>query len=75
MPVRPAAVGPPGPGGHNNLSNSALAGLLILVVIFIQAKGFWDGHINSQLRLLQKNTFRGKSCFSGHYAFMILRFF
>ena len=30
---QPAAAGPPGPGGHNNLSNSALAGLLILILI------------------------------------------
>ena len=28
------AAGPPGPGGHNNLSNSALAGLLIIIVHF-----------------------------------------
>ena len=27
----PAAAGPPGPGRHNNLSNSALAGLLIII--------------------------------------------
>ena len=37
MPSRPRGSlslqlrDPPGPGGHNNLSNSALAGLLIIV--------------------------------------------
>ena len=30
--TRPAAAGPPGPGGNNNLSNSALAGLLIIIL-------------------------------------------
>ena len=28
---QPQAKGPPGPGGHNNLSNSALEGLFLIL--------------------------------------------
>ena len=33
--LQPQAEGPPGPGGHNNLSNSVLEGFFILFHHFI----------------------------------------
>ena len=49
------AAGPPGPGGHNNLSKSALAGLLILIlqqiilIIVYVPLLVWDGiHVHYQ---------------------------
>ena len=35
---RPQAKGPPGPGGHNNLSNSVLEGLLYFYFITLLTK-------------------------------------
>ena len=35
---QPAAAGPQGPGGHNNFSDSALAGLLIIIISFMIPK-------------------------------------